>query len=207
MKRILTCVAVSLVAISLIGCASSAQPIAEPTATANPIVSATATTTAAPTATPHPQRTCPIELGDCTIGSAAAKCGTYRVYENRSAGSGRQIDLRIAVLPATTDQVEPDPLFYFTGGPGGAATDGDLIGAVFFESSTDAALIGNPAQPELIEWMLDWAEAHYRLKGSDQPLMIEAMESNSARCCSPEVARLHALPRSFHSSAEAARSA
>jgi|GEM_PF-3572020 GNAT superfamily N-acetyltransferase len=60
--------------------------------------------------------------------------------------------------------------------------DGDLIGAVFFESSTDAALIGNPAQPELIEWMLDWAEAHYRLKGSDQPLMIEAMESNNARC-------------------------
>ena len=45
------------------------------------------------------------------------------MYENRSANSGRQIDLKIAVLPATTDHVEPDPLFYFAGGPGGAATD------------------------------------------------------------------------------------
>ena len=60
--------------------------------------------------------------------------------------------------------------------------DGDLIGAVFFESPTDAALIGDPAHPELIEPMLDWAEARYREKGSDQPLMIEAMESNIARC-------------------------
>ena len=123
MKHLLTFIAVGLIASGLIGCASPAQSIAEPTATANPIVSATATTTAAPIATPHLQRTWPIELEDCTIGSAAAKCGTYRVYENRSANSGRQIDLKIAVLPATTDQVEPDPLFYFAGGPGGAATD------------------------------------------------------------------------------------
>ncbi len=57
------------------------------------------------------------------IGSAWAQCGTYRVYENRSARAGRQIDLKIAVLPATGDQVEADPLFYFAGGPGGAATD------------------------------------------------------------------------------------
>ena len=57
-----------------------------------------------------------------------------------------------------------------------------LIGAVFFESPTDAALIGDPAHPDLIEPMLDWAEMRYRAKGSDQPLMIEAMESNVARC-------------------------
>jgi len=60
--------------------------------------------------------------------------------------------------------------------------DGDLIGAVFFESPSDAALIGDPAHPELIELMLDWAEARYRSKNSDQPLMIEALESNVARC-------------------------
>ncbi len=51
------------------------------------------------------------------------QCGTYRVYENRSANSGRQIDLKIAVLSATSNHTEPDPLFYFAGGPGGAATD------------------------------------------------------------------------------------
>ncbi|HTP07669.1 MAG TPA: GNAT family N-acetyltransferase [Anaerolineae bacterium] len=60
--------------------------------------------------------------------------------------------------------------------------DGDLIGAVFFESPSDAMLIGHPAHPDLIDLMLDWAEAHYRAKNSDQPLMIEAMESNVAHC-------------------------
>jgi GNAT superfamily N-acetyltransferase len=60
--------------------------------------------------------------------------------------------------------------------------NGELIGAVFFESSTDAALIGDPAYPELDAALLDWAEKRYREKGSDQPLMIEAMESNAARC-------------------------
>jgi len=61
-------------------------------------------------------------------------------------------------------------------------SDGNLIGAVFFESPTDAALIGDPAYLELDTTMLDWAEMRYREKGSDQPLMIEALESNSARC-------------------------
>jgi GNAT superfamily N-acetyltransferase len=57
-----------------------------------------------------------------------------------------------------------------------------LIGAVFFESPSDAAFIGDPVHPALIEPLLDWAETHYREKGSDQPLMIEAMESNVTRC-------------------------
>jgi GNAT superfamily N-acetyltransferase len=61
-------------------------------------------------------------------------------------------------------------------------SDGELIGAVFFESDRDAMLIGHPDHPELIEPMLDWAEAYYLTKGSDQPLMIEAMESNIAQC-------------------------
>ena len=115
MKQVLTIIVVGLIAISLIGCASPAQTITEPAATANPIVSATSTPVVAPSA--------PIKLDDCTISTASAQCGTYRVYENRSANSGRQIDLKIAVLPATSDRVEPDPLFYFAGGPGGAATD------------------------------------------------------------------------------------
>ena len=61
-------------------------------------------------------------------------------------------------------------------------SDGEPIGAVFFESPTDAALISDPAYPDLIETMLNWAEARYRSKNSDQPLMIEALESSSARC-------------------------
>jgi GNAT superfamily N-acetyltransferase len=60
--------------------------------------------------------------------------------------------------------------------------EGSLISAVFFEAPTDAMLVGDPAHPDLIASMLDWAEAHYRDKLIDQPLMIEAMESNIARC-------------------------
>jgi hypothetical protein len=103
MKHLLTLCTLAVIALTVIGCASPAQSTTEPTATASPIVSATSTPAAAQAA--------PIKLDDCTIGTAAAKCGTYRVYENRSANSGRQIDLKIAVLPATTDHVEPDPLF------------------------------------------------------------------------------------------------
>lgn len=61
-------------------------------------------------------------------------------------------------------------------------SDGVLAGAVFFESDRDAVLIGHPDWPELIEPMLDYAEARYVEKGSAEPLMIEAMESNVARC-------------------------
>ena len=59
---------------------------------------------------------------------------------------------------------------------------GVLAGAVFFESDRDAVLIGHPDWPDLIEPMLDYAEARYIEKGSREPLMIEAMESNVARC-------------------------
>jgi pimeloyl-ACP methyl ester carboxylesterase len=52
-----------------------------------------------------------------------AKCGTYEVFENRAAGKGRKISINILVLPATGDKREPDPFFYFAGGPGSGATD------------------------------------------------------------------------------------
>ena len=51
------------------------------------------------------------------------KCGTYEVYENRATKTGRKISLNIVVYPATGDEREPDPLFYFAGGPGSAATE------------------------------------------------------------------------------------
>jgi ribosomal protein S18 acetylase RimI-like enzyme len=58
----------------------------------------------------------------------------------------------------------------------------ELIGAVFFESDRDGVLIGHPDHPELIDPMLDWLEARYQAKGSPEPLMIEAMESNTLLC-------------------------
>ena len=52
-----------------------------------------------------------------------AECGTFTVYENRQEGTGRTIDLRVAVVPAIRRDPEPDPLFFLTGGPGQAATE------------------------------------------------------------------------------------
>ena len=67
----------------------------------------------------------PLVLRDCEIKGLQdkAKCGTFEVYEDRAARKGRKINLNIVVLPATSDKREPDPLFYFAGGPGSSATE------------------------------------------------------------------------------------
>src|ERR687891_615744 len=47
-----------------------------------------------------------------------ARCGTYEVWENRAAKSGRKIPLRVAVIPAQGTGRLPDVLTFFNGGPG-----------------------------------------------------------------------------------------
>jgi pimeloyl-ACP methyl ester carboxylesterase len=65
---------------------------------------------------------------DCTIGggpstlTASALCGTLEVPEDRSDPSGRQISLRVAVVPAADGTPEPDAFFALAGGPGDAGT-------------------------------------------------------------------------------------
>jgi pimeloyl-ACP methyl ester carboxylesterase len=65
-----------------------------------------------------------LTLEDCVIPNtqAPARCGTYTVYENRAAGSGRTIDLNVMVIPARSGDPRPDPVFYLAGGPGVGAT-------------------------------------------------------------------------------------
>lgn len=71
-----------------------------------------------------------VELSDCSqqvFGNA--RCGTYEVWENRAATSGRRIPLHIVVLPARGSERLPDPVFYFDGGPGaGAASAAPHVG-------------------------------------------------------------------------------
>lgn len=50
-----------------------------------------------------------------------ARCGTYEVFENRTARRGRKVPLRVAVLPARERPAAPDPLIFFEGGPGASA--------------------------------------------------------------------------------------
>lgn len=50
-----------------------------------------------------------------------ALCGTYEVFENRAARTGRKIPLRVVVLPATGPGRLSDPFVFFSGGPGEAS--------------------------------------------------------------------------------------
>lgn len=63
---------------------------------------------------------------------AQARCGTYEVFENRAARTGRKIPLRIVVIPAApaadTGRL-PDPITYFAGGPGEASIQAGLLKA------------------------------------------------------------------------------
>jgi hypothetical protein len=59
----------------------------------------------------------------CIVQGMHARCGSLLVAEIPAAPHGRKISLRAVLLPATTSDRAPDPLFYLTGGPGGAATD------------------------------------------------------------------------------------
>ena len=75
---------------------------------------------------PAPNR---ISLSHCEVDAASGKekekalCGTYEVYEDRTARSGRKIPIKIVVFPAKGSTKEPDPLFYIPGGPGSSATE------------------------------------------------------------------------------------
>ena len=66
-----------------------------------------------------------IQLAPCRLDgwTSDVLCGSYEVYENRRAKTGRKIALKIVVLPATGPSPAPDPVFYFAGGPGGSATE------------------------------------------------------------------------------------
>ncbi|HEX6635814.1 MAG TPA: alpha/beta fold hydrolase [Usitatibacter sp.] len=50
-----------------------------------------------------------------------AQCGTYDVWENRTAKKGRRIGINVAIVPARLRAHEPDPIFVFAGGPGQGA--------------------------------------------------------------------------------------
>jgi pimeloyl-ACP methyl ester carboxylesterase len=87
---------------------------------------------AACTAAPAPKGP-RVELTACRLKNTGlpARCGKLKVPEDRAHPEKRQIELRIAVIPALAREPAPDPLFLLAGGPGQAATEafGPLLGA------------------------------------------------------------------------------
>ena len=55
--------------------------------------------------------------------SSVGQCGWLKVAENPDDPDGRSIKIRVARIPARDRVVEPDPLVFFAGGPGQAATE------------------------------------------------------------------------------------
>ncbi len=72
-----------------------------------------------------------IRLSPCSVGEYEAQCGTLRVHEDRLARRGRTIDLNVVVVKAWGDHPAPDPIFWLSGGPGGAATEDAARGRQF----------------------------------------------------------------------------
>jgi pimeloyl-ACP methyl ester carboxylesterase len=70
-----------------------------------------------------------IEFSNCMLTlpgtnlTASARCGSFDVPENPAEPDGKQINLNIALAPATGKTTEPDPVFFFAGGPGQAASE------------------------------------------------------------------------------------
>ncbi len=64
-----------------------------------------------------------LPLASCVVQTVAATCGSLSVPENPALPTGRHIGIRVVVVPASGPHRAADPLFYFAGGPGGAASD------------------------------------------------------------------------------------
>lgn len=87
-------------------------------------------------------------LGECaeTIPNLPMRgepqCGALRVYEDRAAGTGRQIELSVIVIPAVSRNPAPDPLFFIPGGPGeSAAKSYPLVSAAFEKVNQKRAIV------------------------------------------------------------------
>jgi pimeloyl-ACP methyl ester carboxylesterase len=70
-----------------------------------------------------------IPFSNCTLAlpgssrTAAAQCGFIEVPENPAEPEGRSISIHVAVAGATSTDTAPDPVFFFAGGPGQAASE------------------------------------------------------------------------------------
>jgi pimeloyl-ACP methyl ester carboxylesterase len=70
-----------------------------------------------------------IEFSNCTLAlpgssvTAEAQCGFIEVPENPADPNGRTIPIHVAIAGATSTDTAPDPVFFFAGGPGQAATE------------------------------------------------------------------------------------
>ncbi|NRB72260.1 MAG: alpha/beta fold hydrolase [Xanthomonadales bacterium] len=74
-----------------------------------------------------------IDFENCTLSmpgvplTAAARCGFLERPENPDAPDGKRISIHVAVAEASSQTPAADPLFFFAGGPGQAASESWII--------------------------------------------------------------------------------
>lgn len=128
----------------------------------------------------------PLELEPCRLPDLdrEARCATHEVFENRAAGTGRKIPLRVVVIPASGTPVAPDPVLYFEGGPGGSAVEsGPGLTEEFAEAlrNRDLVLIDVRGQGTL------------RCPKTGEDALESFMDPGSVRSCRETLAREHDL--------------
>lgn len=127
-------------------------------------------------------------------GLGDAYCGTFNVWEDRVAKTGRKIALKIVLLPALKQDAAPDPLFFLAGGPGqGAAELASALQEPYRRIQTDRDIV-----------LVD-----QRGTGKSNPLDCKAKPGADSNTDSDEddsapemVARLHACLASYRGSAD-----
>lgn len=115
----MTCRCASMLRCLLVAALLLAGCRAEPAATEAPLTPPTPTKIAIPTPEPEPV----IHLEPCQVQGLTGECGVLPVFEDRTSRRGRTIDIHVAVFRAKSESVEPDPIFFLAGGPGGSAID------------------------------------------------------------------------------------
>ncbi|MCA9904902.1 MAG: alpha/beta fold hydrolase, partial [Anaerolineae bacterium] len=66
---------------------------------------------------------CWMDLPDGLVEGDDVDCGLLFVPEDRTDPDSATIELAVAILYASEDDVQPDPIIYLAGGPGGNAVD------------------------------------------------------------------------------------
>jgi len=108
-------IVLTLVLVSANSCASDSDDAGSPTTSAGP--STGPSTTAAPNYTPVFE-TGPCDAERVPAAPAVVECGTLIVPEDRSQPDVRQVRLPVAITRASQEPKKPDPIVYFSGGPG-----------------------------------------------------------------------------------------
>jgi pimeloyl-ACP methyl ester carboxylesterase len=127
-----------------------------------------------------------LALAPCTLPDVAGvlRCGTFTVYEDRAAGAGRTVELRVVVLPARSGRARPDPVVVIAGGPGQAATSLARWAAdAWYREDRDVVLVDQRGTSGP-------AALHCRLPGSDddpQGYLADVFAGETFRRCLREL--------------------